>query len=227
MTGPILDPQVNAVIERLDAARWNRGGGRPDRGARSEDASADQYRGRRHGRARDPHAFVHQGFSIQREQGELIYLLCRVQRAMRVVEFATSVGMSTLFFAAAMRDNGGGKVIGAEIVPEKVAIARKNLADAGLAEYAEIREGDARETLRDLGGPVDFMLIDGWPVAEGPSLAYEVTRLIVPQLRVGGIAMNDNGEDDYLAFIHDPANGFVSMSLPLKGSTELSVKVRL
>lgn len=232
MSSPILDPKVNAVIERLDAGRWNRGGGggRPERGARSEGSSGDQYRGRRHGRDRDPHDFVHQGFSIQREQGELIYLLCRAQRATRVVEFATSVGMSTLFFAAAMRDNGGGKVIGSEIVPEKVAIARQNLAEAGLADYVEIREGDARETLRDLGrdlgGPVDFMLIDGWPVAEGPSLAYQVTRLLAPQLRVGGIAMNDNGEDDYLAFIHDPANGFLSMSLPLKGSTELSVKVR-
>ncbi len=48
--------------------------------------------------------------------------------ATRVVEFATSVGMSTLFFAAAMRDNGGDTVIGSELVPAKVATARRNLA---------------------------------------------------------------------------------------------------
>ena len=82
------------------------------------------------------------------EQGDLIYLLCRGLRTQRVAEFATSIGMSTIYFAAAVRDNGGGKVIGSELVPAKVAAARRNLADAGLADYAEIREGDARQTLR-------------------------------------------------------------------------------
>ncbi len=49
--------------------------------------------------------------------------------------------------------------------------------------------------------------------------------LVAPQLRIGGIMMNDNGEEDYLEFIRDPANGYRSMSLPLKNNTELSVKV--
>ena len=91
-----------------------------------------------------------------------------------MAEFATSIGMSTIYFAAAVRDNGGGKVIGSELVPAKVAAACHNLADAGLADYAEIREGDARQTLQDLGGKVDFILIDGWPVSQGPSLARQV-----------------------------------------------------
>lgn len=222
--GPILDPRVNAVIERLEGARGRRGDGTP-RGEGGSRGGGGGGGGYHRNRDRDPHAFVNQGFSIHREQGELIYLLCRMQRATRVVEFATSVGMSTLFFAAAMRDNGGGKVIGAELVPQKVAIARQNLAEAGLADYAEIREGDARETLRDLGGPVDFALMDGWPKAEAPSLAREVMAIVAPQLRIGGIVMNDNGEEDYLDFIRDPANGYRSMSLPLKNNTELSVKV--
>ena len=49
--------------------------------------------------------------------------------------------------------------IGSELVPEKVKAARRNLAEAGLEPWAEIREGDALETLRDLGGPIDFFLI--------------------------------------------------------------------
>ena len=53
-----------------------------------------------------------------------------------MVEFATSVGMSTLYFAAAVRDNGGGMVIGSELVAAKVEAARHNLAEAGLADYA-------------------------------------------------------------------------------------------
>jgi predicted O-methyltransferase YrrM len=134
--------------------------------------------------------------------------------------------MSTLYFAAALRDNGGGTVIGSEIVPAKVETARRNLTEAGLADYAEIREGDARKTLSDLGGPVDFVLIDGWPGEGGPSLAREVIEIVAPQLLVGGYAMNDNAEPDYLAFIRDPQNGFVSMTLPLKGGTELSLKVK-
>jgi predicted O-methyltransferase YrrM len=206
--GPLTDPKVIAVIDRLQAERR-----RPPSG------------GPRHGGELDPHAYAEFGFSIHPEQGDLIYLLCRAIGARRVVEFATSIGMSTLYFAAAIRDNGGGKVIGSDIVPRKLAAARRNLAAAGLAAWVELRPGDARETLRDLGGPVDVALIDGWPGGEGPSLARQMMEIIAPQLRIGGIAINDNAEADYLDYIRDPANGFRSMSLPLKGGTELSVKL--
>jgi predicted O-methyltransferase YrrM len=209
-SGPILDPKVNAVIARLEAKR-----------------GAPSNVGPRHKRDEelDPHAYSDYGFSIHPNQGELIYLLCRAQGATRVAEFATSVGMSTLYFAAAVRDNGGGTVIGSEIVPAKVTAAQSNLAEAGLSDLVDIRLGDARETLKDLGGPVDFVLIDGWPSRERRSLSMQVMEVIAPQIRRGGFVMNDNGEEDYLAYVRDPANGFLSMSLPLKGSTELSVKV--
>jgi hypothetical protein len=39
------------------------------------------------------------------------------------------------------------------------------------------------------------------------------------------MVMNDNGEQDYLDYVRNPSNGFRSMSLPIKGGTELSVKV--
>jgi len=204
----IADGRVTAVIERLQATRRA-----PARGNPMQSGS------------RDPHDYAEQGFSIHPEQGELIYLLCRGLRAKRVAEFATSVGMSTLYFAAAMRDNGGGTVIGSEIVPAKVATAKRHLAEAGLADYAEIRQGDARKTLRDLGGPVDFILIDGWPGDKRPTLARQVIEIVAPQLRVGGYVMNDNAEADFLEFVRDPKNGFVSITLPLKGGTELCLKV--
>ena len=159
------------------------------------------------------------------EQGDLIYLLCRGLRTSVWPNFATSIGMSTIYFAAAVRDNGGGKVIGSELVPAKVAAACHNLADAGLADYAEIREGDARQTLQDLGGKVDFILIDGWPVSQGPSLARQVIDIVAPQIRIGGYVMNDNAEPDFLDFVRNPSSGFLSVTLPLKGRTELCVKV--
>ncbi|WP_245396502.1 O-methyltransferase [Jiella sonneratiae] len=174
----------------------------------------------------DPEFFADYGFSIHPDQGDLIYLLCRQMGAKRVVDFATSVGMSAIYFAAAIKDNGGGEVIGAELVPAKVEIAKDNLAAAGLASFADIRLGDARETLRDLGGPVDFALIDGWPMPEGPSLARQVIDVVAPQLRVGGYVLNDNAEPDFLDYIRDPANGFISISLPIKRGTELALKIR-
>jgi predicted O-methyltransferase YrrM len=210
LSSTIRDARVLAVIERMQAARRRPVSGGP------KDNPAESH---------DPYDFAEYGFSIHPEQGDLIYLLCRGMRATRVVEFATSIGMSTLYFAAAMRDNGGGKVIGSELVPAKIATARRNLKEAGLAEYAEIREGDARHTLRELGGPVDFALIDGWPVNEGRSLARQVIEIIAPQLRIGAYVLNDNGETDFLDFIRDPGNGFLSVTLPVKNGTELSVKI--
>jgi hypothetical protein len=63
------------------------------------------------------------------------------------------------------------------------------------------------------------------PTSGGPSLAREVIEIVAPQLRVGAYVMNDNAEPDFLDFIRDPSNGFLSITLPLKGGTELSVKV--
>jgi predicted O-methyltransferase YrrM len=210
LLSPIKDARVLAAIKRLIETRRRPLGGSPINNPEM---------------SRDPYDYAEYGFSIVPDQGDLIYLLCRGMRATRVVDFATSIGMSAIYFAAAMRDNGGGTVIGSELVPEKVATARRNLADAGLADYADIREGDARQMLRDLGGPVDFALIDGWPNGEDPSLAREVVEILAPQIRTGGYVVNDNAELDFLQFMRDPANGFISVSLPLKGSTELCVKV--
>jgi len=144
-----------------------------------------------------------------------MYLLCRATGATRVAEFAISLGVSTIYLTAAVRDNGGGIVIGSEIVPAKAASARANLAEAGLDSYAEIRVGDVLEAFADLGGPIDFLLVDGWPTGSEPTLARSVIEMVAPQLRHGAIVVNDNAEADYLAYVRDPANGFLGMSLRL------------
>lgn len=204
---PLNDRRVERVIERMVDGYARPANGGPN--------GSDEH---------DPHAYASFGFSIHPDQGELMYLLCRALNARRVVDFATSVGFSTLYLAAAVRDNGGGVVIGAEIVPAKIATAQRNLSDAGLSDFVDIRAGDARETLRTVGGPVDFALIDGWPGESGPSLSLQVMLVLAPQMRSGALVLNDNAESDYLTFMRDPASGFRSMTLPLKGGTELSVK---
>jgi predicted O-methyltransferase YrrM len=206
--GPIQDPAVRNVIARLHNNRRHPGQDGP-----------------RPGRQNSAAAFADYGFSIDPQQGDLIYLLCRAMGARRVVDFATSIGMSALYFAAAMRDNGGGLVVGSELVPEKAEVARGNLAEANLDGFVDIRVGDARQTLRNLGDPVDFVLVDGWPEPGKTSLARDVIGILAPQLRVGGYVLNDNAEPDFLEFIRDPANGFISMTLPIKRGTELALKI--
>ncbi|BDM77389.1 O-methyltransferase [Acaryochloris marina] len=163
---------------------------------------------------------------IEREQGQLLYLLARAINAQTIVEFGSSYGVSTLYLATAIRDNGQGKVIGTEIVPEKVIQARQHIAEAGLTEFVDLREGDALKTLQDIDGSIDLVLIDGYP-----HLALDILRLLHPQIRQGGLVISDNvgtfktALNPYVEFLQTPTNGYRSATLPLKGGTELSIKV--
>jgi predicted O-methyltransferase YrrM len=165
--------------------------------------------------------------ALDREKALFCYLLCRSLNAKRIVEAGTSFGVSTLYLAAAVRDNQieNGLVIGTEYEPTKVEIARANFKEAGLSEFIDLREGDLRQTLQDVGGPVDFMLVDIWEVAL-PAL-----ELVAPSLRPGAIVACDNTEvdiaeyHDYFEFVHDPRNRFRTMTVPFEGGIELSVRI--
>lgn len=93
---------------------------------------------------------------VSREAGHLLYMLARSTRARDIVEFGTSFGISTLHLAAALRDNGGGRLITTEFEPSKVARARRHLTEGGLIDLVEMREGDALQTLAvDLPETID------------------------------------------------------------------------
>ena len=157
--------------------------------------------------------------------GVFCYLLARAIGARRVVEFGTSFGVSTIYLALAVRDNGGGTVIGTEMVPAKVKKAREHVAEAGLSDFVDIREGDARQTLQNLEAPVDFMLSDGFAPC-----ALDVLKLVAPRMREGAVVVTDNvamfkaDYADYLAYVRDPSNGFSSGKLAFKESLEMSVR---
>jgi predicted O-methyltransferase YrrM len=146
---------------------------------------------------------------VSRETGRLLYILARACKARSIVEYGTSFGISTLHLAAALEDNGGGRLIGSEFEPSKVAKARENLAAAGLSELVEIREGDALETLaRDLPASIDLVLLDGAKV-----LYPRILALLEPRLAPGALVVADNAGDspELLARLHDPAQ-YVSVS---------------
>jgi predicted O-methyltransferase YrrM len=175
--------------------------------------------------------------ALDRSKAEFCYHVCRALRARRVVEAGTSFGVSTLFLAAAVRDNlrqgphahldGGGHpvVIGTEHEPEKARMARGHFAEAGLSNLIDLREGDLRETLVDVQGPVDFMLIDIWTPMARPALA-----LIAPHLREGAVVICDNTQQfreayhEYFEFVHDRRNGLRTMTLPFEGGLEFTVR---
>jgi predicted O-methyltransferase YrrM len=71
------------------------------------------------------------------------------RQATNIVEFGTSFGVSTIYLATALRDGGGGQLIGTELEPDKARRAHENLAAAGLDDIVDIRVGDALRTLRD------------------------------------------------------------------------------
>ena len=172
-------------------------------------------------------------YALDRDKAEFCYHMCRTIDARRVVEIGTSYGVSTLYLAAAVRDNvratgGSGVVIGTEYEPEKARAARDHFDEAGLSGFIDLREGDLRKTLRQLEGPVDFMLVDIWIPMARPAL-----ELVAPHLRPRAVVTCDNTgrEDervayaDYFAYINDPAQGFRTMTLPFSGGLEMSVRL--
>jgi predicted O-methyltransferase YrrM len=161
---------------------------------------------------------------VSPEQGAFLYLTARALGARRVVEYGTSFGISTLYLAAAVRENGGGLVTGTEIEPSKHARAVAHLAEAGLADVAEVRLGDARETLRELDGPVDLVLLDGWK-----DLYLPILELLTPRLRPGAVVLADNiftfrrSLRPYVEYVQSGRHGFESTTLRLSDGFEYSV----
>ncbi len=231
MTGPLADPRAEAVLRRLHAEDRRQFGAilrhylpRVIMALLTRKTGLDAA-------APEHAAFLRDKLvALDAEKGRLAYMLCRALDARRVVEIGTSFGVSTIYLAAALRDNAGGsleprRVIGTELEPTKIAQAQANLAEAGLDGFAEIRLGDALVTLADLAGPIDFLLIDTWI-----PLALPALKLLTPLLRQGAVVMCDNVKQfakDYQAytdFIRNPGNGFRSMLWPNRGGVEISVR---
>ncbi|MGY4476141.1 O-methyltransferase [Bradyrhizobium sp. USDA 3364] len=159
--------------------------------------------------------------AVSRETGALLYMLARGARAQNIVEFGTSFGISTLHLAAALRDNGGGRLITSEFEPSKVTRARDNLVAGGLDDLVEIREGDALTTLRaDLPDRIDLVLLDG-----AKALYPDILDLVESRLKPGAFVVADNADysPDYLERVRAPANGY--MSVPFGGDVELSMRL--
>jgi predicted O-methyltransferase YrrM len=215
-THTLADPRVEAALGRMFAlashddatasrvnAQWPDGYGTLQEHA---DAAAQIY------------------MPISPEGGRLLYSLVRAVQPATVVEFGTSFGVSTLYLAAAVRDNGSGRVITTEMSKEKIDTALGTFAEAGLDDVITLLEGDARETLAGVDGSADFVLLDGWK-----ELCLSVLHLLEPRIAPGTLIVADDVNlgalQRYLEYVRSPVNGYESVTFPVGDGMEISCRL--
>jgi len=205
-------PKVRQVLDRLHAASDTVDPPLLARmGGKSDDEMADLLN----------QAYI----PVAPEAGRFLYTLVRAGKPGTIVEFGTSFGISTIYLAAAVRDRGQGVVITSELHPAKARQARENLREAGLLDFVDLREGDALETLKNVAAGVSVLFLDGWKI-----LYLPVLKMLEPALIPGALVLADDLDlfpevhKPYLAYVRDPANGYISVEVPIGDRIELSVR---
>jgi predicted O-methyltransferase YrrM len=153
--------------------------------------------------------------------GRFLFSLVAPQNGCEVLEIGGSRGYSSIWLAAGVRILGG-RVLSLEHDPAKCEAWRRNVADAGLEEWADLVEGDAFETLPELEDVFDVVFIDAEKDQYEPLFA-----LARGKLEPGGLVVADNVLSHVEALgaysqarQADPA--LVSVTIPLDRGLELS-----
>ena len=156
----MLDQRVRAVLARLEEE---------DRAERKAGLPAAQ-------RSRQ----------VEPTTGRFLFALAASQAGVEVLEIGGSRGYSAVWLAAGARMLGG-RVVSLERSPESCATWRRNVAEAGLEEWAELIEGDAYETLRGTSDVFDLVFLDA--AKDDYEALFGLAR---PLLEPGGIVVADN-----------------------------------
>jgi predicted O-methyltransferase YrrM len=212
MSSSLHDARVQSVLERMHSAA---------------DSNDPPLLARARGKSgADRAAILGDAFiPVDRHAGQLLYTLARSSSSGTVIEFGTSFGISTIYLAAAVRDRGEGVVITSEIHTGKAERAREYLRDAGLLDVVNLRVGDALVTLKDIERDVSLVFLDGWK-----DLYLPVLHLLEPALQPGALVVADDlalfpdALAPYLAYVRDPVNGYVSVTVPIGDAMELSTR---
>lgn len=127
--------------------------------------------------------------SVSPNQGKLLHLLARMNKASAILEIGTLGGYSAIWLARALPADG--RLITLEMDETHANIARRNIARAGLAEKVDIRLGKALDTLPRLEaekcGPFDFVFIDA-----DKSSTPEYFAWAMKLTRPGAVIVTDN-----------------------------------
>jgi predicted O-methyltransferase YrrM len=159
--------------------------------------------------------------AVAKTTGMFLYTICAPQADCEVLEIGGSRGYSTIWLGAAVRILGG-HVTTLEHDPKKIEVLRANIEDAGLAEWVELRAGDAKETLRRPADVVDVVFLDAEKVDY-----EELFQLARGWVEPGGLIVADNvlSDVDVLAAYSaarqaDPT--CVSVTVPLDRGLEVT-----
>jgi predicted O-methyltransferase YrrM len=159
--------------------------------------------------------------NIERESGRYLYLLALAMRAEAILEIGSSNGVSTIWLASAARQTGG-RVTGTELLPERAEEANANLREAGLADFARVLPGPARQSIRGLVGPFDLVFID----AEKDDY-LDHFQATFPLVRPGGAIVADNvishDVSDYQARLREHPE-VETVTVPIGRGLEFTVK---
>jgi predicted O-methyltransferase YrrM len=100
--------------------------------------------------------------NVSPTQGKMLHLLAKIQGARRILEIGTLGGYSTIWLARALPADG--RLITLEYEPKHAAVARDNLAAAGVEKIVDIRVGRALDSLPKIAaenaGPFDLIFVD-------------------------------------------------------------------
>lgn len=127
------------------------------------------------------------GMQIGGEQGRLLHLLVKLTGARHILEIGTFTGMSALWMARALPEDG--RLLCLDISEEWTSIARKYWERAGVDHLIDLQIGLALDTLRALPAEptFDMAFIDA-DKGNYPTYLDEV----VPRLHPGGVLVADN-----------------------------------
>ncbi len=138
-------------------------------------------------------------YMIGRKKAVRLAELVRDAKPQRVVECGTAMGYSGLWIARELKRAGTGHLITLEISPARAKTAEASFRKAGLERFVTVKVGDARELVKQIDGPIDFVFIDCGPSNYGACL-----KGLQNKLEKGAVLVADNaglyggGMDDYL-----------------------------
>jgi predicted O-methyltransferase YrrM len=162
---------------------------------------------------------------VARTTGQFLFSLVAPQNDCGVLELGGSRGYSTIWLAAGVRSFTG-RVLSLEHDPRKIEAWRRNIAAAGLEEWAELLEGDAFETLPQVEDVFDVVFLDA--EKDDYERLFELAR---EKVEPGALIVADNvlSHVDTLGAYSaarqaDPT--LVSLTVPLDRGLELSVVLR-
>ncbi len=172
--------------------------------------------------------------SITRNIGLFYNIFLRSTGAKNILEIGTSVGYSTIWFAEALRENLGTKIISLEQDSKKIERAKKNFVTAGVEQYIEILQGDALETLSKISNQkeslnkFDFIFIDA-----DKERYIQYFDMSLPLLKKGGVIGADNivyperfNElmKDYVNHVKNTPN-VRTVTIPIDNGEEITMKL--